>query len=834
MTRRAAALVLAAAAALLAAACEEAPSVKTQGTASAPAAPPSRESTRTTGTPTPQAIPVADIPTQAEAFEALRRLITAHLTPGPDLAEAEADLRRFQDRAGRVLKRPALSASEEVQIVELQDLEADIRDLDAAGSRLEAALAVRARLLDADLDRLVSEQSRWAATLPAAAEHDAPEAIQRRASEIVESIETLRQEVKLRRDETLTQLDRVSRARSALETARADITDRRRSAQKRLFAIAEGPIWDTKWAGRPIGRAARETLSRDYRRLSRYVREHGARGLLRLAVFFLAGLALLFALKGPARQAAKNDPLARAPIGMIERPLAAATLAAILLLIGTTPTPSAPGLTWDIAWVLLILSTAVLLLKLLGPAVRRTLFILTAATCLIPLRYLYEQDPLLDRLVLILQVTAVGVTLARDLASGSWTPVFRQRFWHRLAMAVMAGSLVLLAASLVLVVIGYVGTARLLRTGSIATLGLGLISLGAYSLIYGFASTLLETRALKALHVVQRYPEAIRRFLRRAIAALVGLSWVLWSLTVFGLSDGAARLLETVLQAKLEVGSATISVIAILTFAGVLAATFLLAALVRFLLEGEVLPRLPLARGLPFTISTTVRYAILLSGFALALGAAGINLSRVTLLAGALGVGLGFGLQNLVSNFVSGLILLFERPVQVGDYVDVGSLVGEIRRIGMRSSTVLTAEGAEVVVPNADLISKSVINWTLSNRRRRVEIKVGVAYGTDPEKVIELLLQAATDHPEALTDPAPAAYFVGFGDSSLDFVLHVWVANFEKALALQSAVRRAVARLLAGAGVEIPFPQRDLNVKSVAPAAAAALRGEGEKTAPRD
>jgi small-conductance mechanosensitive channel len=172
-----------------------------------------------------------------------------------------------------------------------------------------------------------------------------------------------------------------------------------------------------------------------------------------------------------------------------------------------------------------------------------------------------------------------------------------------------------------------------------------------------------------------------------------------------------------------------------------------------------------------------------------------------------------------VSNFVAGLILLFERPIQVGDVVDVGALVGSVQRIGMRSSTVRTAEGAEVIVPNGDLISKSFINWTLSDRRRRIEIRVGVAYGTDPERVIALLLQAASDHPEALADPAPAAYFVGFGDSSLDFVLYVWAARFEQALALQSAVRRAVNRVLGEAGIEIPFPQRDVNLKSpIAPA----------------
>ncbi|HEY7574840.1 MAG TPA: mechanosensitive ion channel domain-containing protein, partial [Thermoanaerobaculia bacterium] len=705
MTGRGAALACAALLALLGSACQETASKTEAGGSAAPAAKPSAGDAAPPATPTPAPIAVADIPAQAEAFDALRREINAHLLPGPELEDSEAEIRKFEGRAGRILQRPALSGTEEVQVVELQELETDARDLNSTGARLEEALAIRARTLDTDLTTLVTEQARWAVTLPEAAEHDAPEAIRDRGSETVVAIEALRKEVKLRRDEALTQLDKVSRFRSALDTARADIGDRRRVAQKRLFAVAEGPIWDTKWTGRSIGRAARETLSRDWRRLTQYVRDHGASGLLKLGIFFFAGLVMLFLLKAPAKQAARNDPYARGPVVMIERPLAAATLAAILLLIWTTPSPSAPSLTWDIAWMLLILSTAILLRKLLGPPVRRTLYVLTAAASLVPLRYLYEQDPLLDRVVLILQSAAVATTLVADLARKSWDPVFTLRFWRRLARATMVVALVLLATALVLVVIGYVGTARLLRTGAIGTLGLGLISLGGYSLLYGFASTLIETRALRTLKVIQHNPEAIRRFLRHALGALVGLSWVLWSLTAFGLNDEARQLLGDLLKAKFQLGSATISVSAILTFVGVLAGTFLLSALVRFLLEGEVFPRLQLPRGLPFTISTTVRYAIIFSGFALALGAAGIDLSRVTLLAGALGVGIGFGLQNLVSNFVSGLILLFERPVQVGDYVDVGSLVGEVRRIGMRSSTVLTAEGAEVVVPNADLIS---------------------------------------------------------------------------------------------------------------------------------
>ncbi len=817
-------LLFVTAAAFLSTACQEAPVATGNGSGS-----PKAEPTSPAISPTPSTIAISDVSAAAESVEALRREIQSDLTPGTQLAGADRQLPALETQLAGLLKRPALSSDEEVQLVELRDSDSALREVDASASRLETALTVRARSLDEDLGRLGELQGRWAATAAALAKRGAPESIHRRAEATTATIETMQGEVKGGLDEALTQLDRVSRTRSALDTARAGVADRRKTAERRLFALSEAPIWRTAWAGRPIGRAAKEVLARDVARFEHYLQEDGGRLARRFAVLLLSTLALLFLLRKPALECARVDPFARAPIRMIERPVGAAMLASLVILIVTTPAAMVDILFRAIVWVLLLLSSAMLLRKLLGRTARRTLYILTAAAGLFILRYLYEQDPLLDRLVLILQVCAVGGTLAADLAPGRLKQIFPERRWQRVATAVIVAALLLLAAALVLVVIGYVGPARLLRTGAIGSLGIGLICLGAYSLQYALASTLLSTRPARVLLLVQNRADTIRLFLRRAFAVLFVLMWINWSLVVFTLSDTAGRLLDELRTGTARIGSATVSVVGILTFLLVLAATFFLAALVRFVLEGEVLPRLRLRRGLPFTISTTVRYAIVVSGVLLAFSAAGISLSRVTLLAGALGVGLGFGLQNLVSNFVSGLILLFERPVQVGDVVDLGSLLGEVRRIGMRSSTIRTAEGAEVVVPNADLISKSVVNWTLSDRRRRIEIKVGVAYGSDPEKVIDLLLQAGTGHPEALTEPAPSAYFIGFGDSSLDFILHVWVARFEHGLALQSAVRRAVHRVLGEAGIEIPFPQRDLNLKSVAPPVTEALRREKEK-----
>jgi small-conductance mechanosensitive channel len=271
------------------------------------------------------------------------------------------------------------------------------------------------------------------------------------------------------------------------------------------------------------------------------------------------------------------------------------------------------------------------------------------------------------------------------------------------------------------------------------------------------------------------------------------------------------------------VGSLDFSLGDVVAFAVTIWLAVWVSRILRVVLEDEVFPRASLARGVPQAISTVAQYAVMMIGFLLAAAAAGFDWSRITLLAGAFGVGIGFGLQNVVNNFVSGLILLFERPVQVGDIVQQGDLVGEVRRIGIRSSTVRTAEGAEVIVPNADLISQRVVNWTLSDRNRLIAIPIGVAYGTPPERVLALLDQVGRAHPDTLADPAPLVLLRAFGESSLDFELRIWTARPERMLATRSELSVAIHAALAAAGIEIPFPQRDLRLVAVEADAAEAL-----------
>jgi small-conductance mechanosensitive channel len=190
-------------------------------------------------------------------------------------------------------------------------------------------------------------------------------------------------------------------------------------------------------------------------------------------------------------------------------------------------------------------------------------------------------------------------------------------------------------------------------------------------------------------------------------------------------------------------------------------------------------------------------------------------LKEFTLIAGALGVGIGFGLQNIVNNFVSGLILLFERPIKVGDTINIDDQWGTINKIGLRSTVVETLDRAEIIVPNSDLVSQKVTNWTLSNSISRIIFPVGVAYGSDLTRVLSILDTVGKEHPDVLSDPPPNAIFTGFGNSSIDFELRVWVGDINKRLPVKSDLGQTIDRFFREAGISIPFPQRDLHLRSI-------------------
>ncbi len=339
------------------------------------------------------------------------------------------------------------------------------------------------------------------------------------------------------------------------------------------------------------------------------------------------------------------------------------------------------------------------------------------------------------------------------------------------------------------------------------------VAIGLHRIIFTFIQTSVYVLNINYSNIVIRFGDDILKRSRFILNILIGYFWVSGILSIAELWDNVSSKFSNVFTNQLVIGSVSFSLGKILLFLAILYFTYFAASLIKQIFEREILVRYQLKRGLAASVSLTIRIFLVFFGTLIALSVSGMDLGKIGIFAGALSVGIGFGLQNIVSNFISGLILIYEKPVQEGDTVEVDTLLGRVSNIGIRSSTISTYDGAEVVVPNSNLISNQLINWTLSDNKKRIEVKVGTAYGSDPNKVIELLLKAALAHDKVLKEPEPRPFFTGFGDSSLNFRLLFWV-RFEDGLQTQSDVAINIYNLFKNNNIEIPFPQIDLHIKN--------------------
>lgn len=286
-------------------------------------------------------------------------------------------------------------------------------------------------------------------------------------------------------------------------------------------------------------------------------------------------------------------------------------------------------------------------------------------------------------------------------------------------------------------------------------------------------------------------------------------------LSIWGVYGSVPEATAGLLALGVDAGAMHISVGLVLAAAGTLYGSLLLSWVLPKVVLDERVAGANMERGVRISVGHLIQYFIVFIGLLLTLTALGLDLTKLTIMLSALGVGIGFGLQGVVNNFVSGIILLFEQPVRVGDSIEVSGKWAEIRRIGLRSTTVQTYDKAELIIPNADLISTPVTNWTLSNRQVRVAIAVGVAYGSDVPLVISTLLASAEEHDMIAKSPPPQVLFMNFGESSLDFELRVWVTDVDYRLSVASDLRQEIDRRFREAGIEIAFPQRDLHLRTV-------------------
>ncbi|MGR9101455.1 MAG: mechanosensitive ion channel family protein, partial [Gammaproteobacteria bacterium] len=369
---------------------------------------------------------------------------------------------------------------------------------------------------------------------------------------------------------------------------------------------------------------------------------------------------------------------------------------------------------------------------------------------------------------------------------------------------------------------GYVAFSRLLGTQIVLTGGLYILVNAVNALCTELIDELLNKETLigseirRNLELTDDGAELMAFWIKAAVYVVVYLGAFLTLLVIWG--AGGEDLSEWLYTALFgfKVAGVTVSIatlfLAVALFSGVLVLTRLFQ---RFL-ERRILPRTRLDYGVQHSIRASVGYIGFIVAAMFAVTTLGIDMTKLAIIAGALSVGIGFGLQNVVNNFVSGLILLIERPIKVGDLVVVGDKQGYVKKIKVRATEILTFDRASVFIPNSELISQSLLNKTHADKIGRVILPVGVAYGADTQNVRDILLALASAHPDVLKNPAPSVLFKGFGDSCLDFELRAFLGDVDKVATVGSDLCFEIDAAFRKENIEIPFPQQDVHWRDMA------------------
>lgn len=777
----------------------------------------------------PSPIPISQISSRSD--EAATLLQEIRDRPLPD-ARADSISHRVAASLGRYQRLVDYTDSQlsgAVSIRQQTDLE---RRWSRARNRTDqwrSYIGRRAKSIDRDIETLVNLRETWEATLSSLVESETTEEMTEIVRTTVDRIRVEEKRISKHRAQVLTVQHQLLQLDNIIKGAMDQIEAAKEMSRHRLFEFDSPSLWQLLIHMPPRAfhpeqlRVALEVTVAD---LSAFVENYEnwlwIHGLSVIAIF---GLIMLLRRR-EKEIGSDNDPAMAHTARVLSRPVSASLVLALALTYFGYGT--APRAVHEISSVLLFIP----LLRILPDQVFREFrgMLLNLFAFYVSVRIMdwlpYEAP--IRRLFLLVLTVLLFVALPRF--ARMYTRIKQKNRGDMdpgIARSIMRTAMVLTVVAFVSNVFGNVSLADLIVIAVVLSAFWALILYAFYVVIDKIFKISLRTRAAGKLRIVRWHSDLVHTRFMTLLKIAAAVVWVVVTLKILQIWPPVHSALRTVLTAEARFGDIGLSLGGVLGFAVTIWATFTVSRLLRFVLSEDVFPRLPMPRGIPHALSIGLHYVLLLVGFLLAVAATGADLGKFTLLAGAFGVGIGFGLQNIVNNFISGLILIAERPVMPGDTIEVSGMIGDVKRIGARSSTIRTWQGAEVIVPNANLISNEVTNWTLSDRQRRLDIPVGVAYGSPVDKVMQILHDVGAANPDVMDKPDPNVLFMGFGNSSLDFELRVWTTKFESYMRVKSAIIVEIEKALNDAGIVIPFPQRDLHLKSVTTGAGDRLRGDG-------
>lgn len=762
----------------------------------------------------PAPISLSDIPTQAanDLVEVRRRQsrgwiketigMAAHRLP-----RLEQTLRTQVQQAEQVQQAQQRGDGQGFGFEAVQRQEENLRELELQVVPVRRELAAAALQLERDLRELGALATLWTRTL-AEPDADIPPEILERARETRRALEAGHKNLLDEQALVLALQARVADITSAIAELRDTHVASGGRALLRLFRQDAAPVWTGDfWTGLAGGVAPRTTahLAQKLADLRDYLQEQQRNVLIHLLLVG-AIVAALMVVRAQVGRLTGSDRGLETKRAVFEMPVVTALLLALLLndWIYPSPPPVFSVLLGLISAPVLYLFTRRLVEAEVFPLFRLVIAFFVAEQ----LRSAIAGLPGINRLFLLLESLIILLLLLRfglHWAQRAGEPITRRGTMVGLLIA--RAMLVVALAVLLAGVAGFAALADFLMRGALFSAYLAIALYAMTRAIRGVVQALLHVPPLSFAAGVRRHREDIAARIGAWLGWAALAYWMIFTLQAFGLLGLAEGWAVSWWEASWQIGSLQVSVSAVLLFILIFGVTYLISRLVRFFLQEEIFSRVHLDRGLSHTVSTTVHYLILVIGFALALSATGIDMTRFAIVAGALTVGIGFGLQNIVNNFVSGLIVLFERPVKVGDTIQLGDVVGRVLRIGIRATVIESTSGAAVIIPNGKLISDQVVNWTLSGQSRQVAVPVIAKAEFSADEVKALLLGVAARHQSVLEMPAPEVLLLKRNVDTLEFELRVWTQALDQWVlirsdliaAIDTAFREAAARRAASA-----------------------------------
>ncbi|WP_326859898.1 mechanosensitive ion channel family protein [Noviherbaspirillum sp.] len=733
-------------------------------------------------------IPIADIAVQAEAAMLQIRQLD-NKGPVDDLIETagndlQALARGVSLRSSEMRRLLPQNASIDI----IRDLQQEWRDIENRAAAITRELTRSVLQIDRNLAELEKTATQWEATRTAAVSEAAPPTVIERIDDVSSALAKTRKRLLERRTEVLSLQSRSAELGSRASQARDVLNAASERAAARLLYRDSPPLWTTDFWESSIDSFSAEgkaNLTSQTAALTTYASAY-SRNFFSHFMVFLGIVAMLYLTRRRMRTLANADECLRRTQTIFEVPVMTAIILALLLSSWFYPRP--PRTFWVVLSVLGTVPMLIFARRLIESHLHTMLYGLVGFYLADKLRAFVAPLPVLSRVLFLVEALLFVVFLVwmlRRSGKRAGTPWAQIAGWRKIRLVAWV-ELVIITAAIAASINGQVRLADLIGGTALASAYTAVVLYVLLRVAEGLLQGLFCVPPVSLLGMVERHKPLLTRRINGWLRKAAYIGWIALILQSLGVLGPLFEYARSAWDASIEIGTFKPSVGDVLTFILIIWVTLSLSRFSRFVLDEEVYPKLQLERGLPYAVSTMVHYLVLLAGFVLALNALGVDMTKFTILAGAFSVGIGFGLQNIVNNFVSGLIVLFERPVKVGDTIQMDDVVGRVKRIGIRASVISSTTGAEVIIPNGKLISDRVTNWTVSSKLRQVTVPVLTKTDVDPGQVKTLLQDIARANELVAERPAPEALFVRRAVDVFEFELRVWIAALDQWLQVKS------------------------------------------------